>query len=281
MFPVLIHYPDWFPLKWLGIDALHSYGVLVALGFFLGLLWVLKEAPKNGIDRKKASDLYMYIIISAIVGSRIMYGFTSASAEELKDPLFIFKIWEGGLVFYGGLIGAILTSFWFTYRHKLNLSLVADIYAPAVALGHGIGRLGCFCAGCCFGQHADHEAWYTVIFPENSQAPSGVPLYPTQLMEAGGELFIFVILVAMRNRKKIVGDVFLLYLTLYSILRITIENFRGDQIRGEIFGLPTSMFVSLVFLTIMGSLWLWPKGREKLWQLFTRKSQKKQRPKKA
>lgn len=244
-------YPVLFTIPFTGGLRLHTYGLMVALGFLVGLFWVGRESKRVGLPSEKLMDLAFYIIVSAIVGSRLFYVLVEDPSMFWSHPLDVFKVWEGGLVFYGGLLGAVATSAWYMWRHQLNFWKVADIFMPGVAIGHAIGRLGCFAAGCCYGKPAPHAAWWTIIFPSEGEglAPGGTPLYPTQLMESGAELAIFLFLVYLSRKKKFDGQILLMYLILYSIIRIILEFYRGDFVRGFIVGgMSTSQFVSFVLI---------------------------------
>ncbi len=138
MFPILFR---------IGPFSLHTYGVFVALGFFAGIALALREAGKSGINREKIFDLFFSIVLAAIVGSRILYVLLNFH-QYRGDPMGIIRIWEGGLVFYGGLILAAGVTIWYVRRNELELWPVADLLAPSIALGHFFGRLGCFSAGC-------------------------------------------------------------------------------------------------------------------------------------
>ncbi|MBI4411695.1 MAG: prolipoprotein diacylglyceryl transferase [Deltaproteobacteria bacterium] len=256
MFPILFEFPKWIPL--IGGHALHTYGLMVAVAFLSGMLWVRFEAKRLGIDPQKMMDLFFYVVVSAIVGSRLLYVFASVPRWWM-DPAVFFRIWEGGLVFYGGLIGAVLVSVWYCRRHRFSFLTVADVFTPGIALGHVFGRLGCFAAGCCYGLKAPVGSFWSVVFPYNSAgiAPANVPLYPVQLFESFGELVIFAVLFLFRKKKKFEGEVFVLYLTLYPVLRTILEFFRGDKIRGFIIEgmLSTSQFISMIWFTIALALW--------------------------
>lgn len=256
MFPILIKFPESIPL--IGGHALHTYGAFVALAFLAGLLWVRYESIRVGLPKQKMMDLFFYIVLVAIIASRILYVFVSVD-EWWRDPLVFLRIWEGGLVFYGGLIGAILVSIWYTRRHHFPFLLVADIFAPGLALGHVFGRIGCFFAGCCYGREAPAEGFFSVLFShtEYSIAPHNYPVYPTQLFEAFGELAIFTILFFFRRFKKFDGEVFLLYIILYPILRSIIEIYRGDKIRGFIVEgvLSSAQLISIIWILLAIILW--------------------------
>jgi len=244
MYPVLFH----IPLFGTTITV-YTYGFLVAVAFLAGMMWVSYESKRVGQDPAKAMDLAFYIIVAAILGSRILHVLVSEREQFFENPLILFKIWEGGLVFYGGLLASILTAIWYIRRHKLSFWIISDIFSPAIALGHVFGRLGCLMAGCCFGRTAP-QAWYSITFPDNAHsfAPTGVPLYPTQLMETGGELLIFFFLLFVRKKKRFDGQVFASYIIVYSILRSFVEYFRGDIVRGFIIEpwFSTSQFISII-----------------------------------
>jgi phosphatidylglycerol:prolipoprotein diacylglycerol transferase len=246
MYPVLFRIPIF------GGITIYSYGVMVATAFVVGILWVSYESRRLGQDPARAMDLIFYIILAAIVGSRIMHVAISERNAFLENPLVIFKIWQGGLVFYGGLIAAVAVSIWYIRRHHMPVLLTCDIFAPGIALGHVFGRIGCFLAGCCYGRVVDHKAWYAVVFPHDPHtfAPTGLPLYPTQLIEAGGELIIFGSLFVMRRFKWFDGQIIATYFILYAILRSFNEYLRGDLERGFIIEpwLSTSQFVSIFFI---------------------------------
>lgn len=247
-------YPVLFKIPIFGGVTIYTYGAMVALGFVAALIWITRESRRAGLDPSKAMDLAFYVIVSAIIGSRILHVFVSERQQFLENPLMLLKIWEGGLVFYGGLIAAIAVSVWYMRRHRIPVLPMTDVFAPAIALGHAVGRMGCFLAGCCYGRVVDHPAWYSIVFPENagSFAPTGVPLYPTQLMESLGEFSIFAFLAVLSRRKKFDGQVIAVYLMVYAILRVVIEFFRGDVVRGFLIEpyLSTSQFISfLVFVS--------------------------------
>lgn len=246
MHPLLIEIPI------LGGIRIYSYGVLVAAAFFLSILWTAREAKRLGMDPNVVMDLSFYIILATLVGARLMYIIVEWR-RYAEHPMDIIKIWEGGLVFYGGLISSILVSVIYLRKHHLNFFQVADLFMPGVALGHGIGRLGCFFAGCCYGREAPHF-WAAVRFPQTpfSLAPAGIPLYPAQLMEMATLLGLFGFLVFMSRRKKFDGQIFLLYIVLYSIARSILETFRGDAIRGFVIPgwLSTSQLVSLILILV-------------------------------
>jgi phosphatidylglycerol:prolipoprotein diacylglycerol transferase len=230
---------------------------MIAMGFLVGISLASRQANKEGIDPAVISDLGFYILISAILGSRLLFGIIYWR-EFVDDPLKIVKIWEGGLVFYGGLILATLAMLYFIRKRELRLLQTLDILAPPVAIGQAIGRLGCFAAGCCFGKEAD-LAWAVTFVDPKSLAPIGISLHPTQLYASMSLFFIFGLLVLVRWFRKFQGQVAACYLTFISTHRFFIEFFRGDD-RGTVnmvyTTLSTSQFISLI-LFILGAVWLY------------------------
>lgn len=236
MHPVLIR---------IGPFTIHTYGVLVAAGFLLGLALAVRQAKKEGIPSERIIDIGFYVILSAIVGSRLFFIAINAG-HYIQHPLDIFKIWEGGLVFYGGLILALIVAIWYIRRHDLDLWSVADIFAPSIAIGHAVGRLGCFFAGCCYGK-SSYLPWSVTYSDPDCLARTGIPLHPAQLYESIGEFMNFLILITLRKHRSFKGQLLWTYILLYSVLRFAVEFFRGDEARGYIFhGFSVSQGISLI-----------------------------------
>ena len=206
--------------------TIHTYGFFVAMGFLAGILLAKSEAKRMGIDHEKIMDLCFYIMIAAIAGSRLFYVVINHEFF-LSNPLDIFKIWNGGLVFYGGFIVALLTAFIYLKIHKIPVWRTTDIAALSLAMGHFLGRLGCFSAGCCFGKECDLPWAVTFTHPE-TLAPIGIPIHPTQLYSSISNLIIFFFLWFFRKRTKFDGQLFWMYVLIYGIARSLIEIFRGD-----------------------------------------------------
>ena len=237
MHPVLIR---------IGPLTIHSYGLFIAAGFLIGLSLAVHQAKKQGISAERITDIGFYLLLSAIIGSRLL--FVAISARHYLDhPLDIFKIWEGGLVFYGGLILAVPVAIWYVRRHRMNLWDTADIFAPSLAIGHAIGRLGCFAAGCCYGKPAHDLPWAVTFSDPECLANVGIPLHPVQIYESLGELLNFFILVTLRKHQSFKGQLFWTYILLYSLLRFAVEFFRGDEVRGFIVsGISVSQGISVI-----------------------------------
>jgi len=206
-------------------------------------------APSNvsniRISFEEIVELFFYTVFSAFLGSRILFVLINFDVYR-QHPLRIFKIWEGGLVFYGGLILAVIVAFWYLRRRRLPIWKLADLISPLIALGLSFGRIGCFLAGCCYGNETSLP-WAVVFKNPDSLARLNVSLHPTQLYDAANGLAIFFFLNWMEKRKTFDGQIFWLLLFLYSITRFFIEFLRGDP-RGFLFGglLSTSQGVGIL-----------------------------------
>lgn len=210
----------------IGDIHLYTYGLFIAIGFITAIFVSQKLAAPHGFKPQEISDLYYIILVSALIGSRGLYIIINFS--EYRNNFFdIFKIWNGGLVFFGGFIFSVaVLTFYLKYK-KANLWLVADILAPGVALGHAIGRIGCLFAGCCYGQTCDLP-WAITFTHPLSLAPLNIALHPTQAYMFLSNLALFFILLVITRIKRFTGMVFLTYLMLYSVSRFINEMFRAD-----------------------------------------------------
>jgi len=238
----------------IGPFTIYTYGVLVAAGFLLGLGLAVRQAKKEGILTGRIVDLGFYILLAALVGSRLFFVLMNAP-HYIKNPIEILKIWEGGLVFYGGFLLAIPIVLWYVKRHTMDLWSTADLFAPSIAIGHALGRLGCFSAGCCYGRPAPDLPWAVTFRDPQSLALQGIPLHPTQLYEAFGVFINFFILIMLRRHKSFNGQLFFSYLLIYSVLRFIVEFFRGDLGRGFIspyLSLPQAMSAAIFVAAVIG-----------------------------
>lgn len=221
MHPVFFH---------IGSFKLYTYGFFVAMGFMTAVWVSKKNAKPHGIPSETITDLFFVILVSALTGARLLYVLINFDVYK-NSVLDIFKIWNGGLVFFGGFIGAVAASVIYCRMKHLHVWKTADIISPGVALGHAVGRIGCFFAGCCYGKQCDLP--FAVIFNDpETLAPIGVPLHPTQIYSVFSNLILFFILLYIQKKKKFDGMVFLIYIMLYSLFRFIIEFFRGD-FRGD------------------------------------------------
>lgn len=237
----------------LGPISVYTYGVLLAAAYLAGLQLALVRARARGLDATRVMDLGIYVIIAALVGAKLLLLVVDFEYFS-QHPGELFSLFRSGGVFYGGLILAVAVAFWHMRRHRLPLWTTSDVFAPGIALGHVIGRLGCFFAGCCYGRPTD-VAWAVTftnpLAAANVGTPLGVPLHPVQLYEAGAELVILGLLLWLeRKGRPFPGRTFWGYVLVYSITRYVLELYRGDP-RGEVFNLmSTSQFISVLLVPV-------------------------------
>ncbi len=257
-------HPILFKIPLLGGLTIFTYGALVASGFLAGIIYITREARRVGEDTGKVLDLLFWVIVAAIIGSRVYYVLVVEPGTILGDPVSFFKIWKGGLVFQGGVIGAFVVGIWYIKKHKLPVWKYLDIFAPAIPLGHFFGRIGCLMSGCCHGRAVDAAHWWTVTFPADpsSFAPAGIPMFPTQLMEAFGELLIFAALFLFRKHKKFNGQLMAIYMMTYPVLRFIVEYFRDASNRNMLFdSFSVAQLVSVVMIAF--GAWIWVRNSRK------------------
>ena len=250
MHPILFELP--WSLGSFGRITVYTYGVLLAAAYLLGLQLARIRAKKRGLDQNRVLDLGIYIIISALVGAKLLLLITDFRTFS-ADPRELLTLARSGGVFYGGLLLAVAVALWYIRRIGLPLWTTCDVFAPGIALGHVIGRFGCLFAGCCFGRPTTRPWGITFTDPfaaANVGTPLGVPLHPTQLYEAGAEFLILVLLLATeRKGRSYAGRTFWLYMLLYAISRFVIEFYRGDE-RGTVGMFSTSQFISILLVPL-------------------------------
>ncbi len=235
----------------LGFFSIKTYGFLIATGFLIGIFVATREARRLNVDTQVILDLAFYIIVGAIVGSRLFFVATRFSYYK-ENPLDIFKVWEGGLVFYGGFILAAIVCAWMIRKNNLKVWQTLDIFAPALAIGVFFGRLGCFFAGCCYGKPCSLP-WAVTFSNPQGLAVLNTSLHPTQLYSSLGAFFTFIIIYSFRKRKSFDGQLTLIWVFMYSGLRTIIEFFRGD-VRGMLVSEQFSVTHILAFLLALSSL---------------------------
>ena len=228
--------------------TIYTYGVLLAAAYLGGLQLAMVRARTRGLDRTRVLDLGIYIIISALLGAKLLLLVTDFRSF-LDNPRAVLDLLRSGGVFYGGLILAVSVALLYIRRVGLPLWTTCDVFAPGIALGHVVGRFGCFFAGCCYGRPTTVPWAITFTNPEaaaNVGTPLNIPLHPTQLYEAGAEALILILLLASESRgRRFPGRTFWSYMLLYAISRYIIEMFRGDP-RGSVLIFSTSQFISIL-----------------------------------
>jgi phosphatidylglycerol:prolipoprotein diacylglycerol transferase len=244
---------------------LYSYGLFAAFAFLAAFFYIsagVKKTKPPLIAPDALQNLFLLSAAIAIAGARLLYVLINLKSF-LQAPADIFKIWEGGLVYYGGFVCAVLFVVFYLKKHKIPALNFADITAPALALGHALGRVGCFFAGCCYGKPAE-VPWSVVFSNADSLALKNVHIHPTQLYESVFNFLIFVILHLYNKRKRGSGKTAAFYLILYSVMRFTVEFFRGDE-RGEfLLGLSPSQNISLALFAAAIVLLLFIRGKNKI-----------------
>ena len=242
MHPILFH---------LGSFPVHSYGVMIALAFGFGLWTATLRARRANISTEVIADLTLWVMVGTIMGARAVYVATYWKEEFAGQPLTeIFAIWHGGLVYYGGLIGASLAGIIYLRWKKQPLWKVADVMAPSIALGSVFGRIGCLLNGCCYGRVCDLP-WAISFPPGNPLGSPTTPVHPTEIYDALLNLVLYVFLAWLFHRKKFDGQIFATYLICYAITRSFVEYFRGDYTNLHYhLGLTPAQWVSVpIFVT--------------------------------
>ena len=232
--------------------TIYAYGVLLAAAYLLGLQFALMRARARGLDSNRVMDLGIWIIISALVGAKLLLLIVDFR-QFTESPRALLDLARSGGVFYGGLIAAVTVALIYLRRHRLPLWTTTDVFAPGIALGHVVGRLGCLFAGCCFGRRTDVPwaiTFHNEFAAQNVGTPLNIPLHPTQLYEAGAELLILILLLATERRgRPFPGRTFWGYMFLYGVSRFVIEFYRGDP-RGMVGAFSTSQFVSMLIVPL-------------------------------
>ena len=200
MYPRLFEIPAIFGI---GPLTIYTYGVMLAAAYLAGLQLAIVRGRKAGLDPGRLLDLGVYIVIAALIGAKLLLLLVNFNYFR-NNPDEILVLARSGGVFYGGLITATLVAFWYIRRHRLPFWTTCDMFAPGIALGHVIGRLGCLMAGCCYGRPTN-VAW-AITFTDpfaaaNVGTPLNVPLHPTQVYEAGAELIILIFLLVDRAKR--------------------------------------------------------------------------------
>ncbi len=219
----------------IGPFNIYSWGLMAAVGFLAGLAVALRYAEREGIKDDHLYDLFIYVVISVIVGARLIY-VAAFPSSFIKDPISILYVNQGGMAFAGGLLAALIVIYIYTKYHKIDIMKLLDAVSPAAALGYAIGRIGCYLNGCCYG---------ITLFGIDQ---------PTQLYSSLAGLVILFILVYYYDKKKYDGQIFLYALFLYSIYRFFMEFIRYSPVHIGIFT-PNQLAAFLLFLVSSYALW--------------------------
>lgn len=251
MFPKIVSIGDFF---------LPAYGVLVALGVLAGLKVSTTLGSRRGMDPEKISNLVVVCALSGLAGAKlamIWFDWEAHYRQNVWDILSISTLQAAG-VFQGGLVLAIAVAWWYMRKHGLPFLETADVLAPGIALAHGIGRIGCFAAGCCWGAVCNRPWAVTFRNPEAAEltgVPLGIPLHPTQLYEAFSEFVIFGLLWQRAGWKLGPGAQIGFYLVTYSTVRFGVEFVRSHA-QNLVLGLSLTQWMSLGFVALGLVYWL-------------------------
>src|SRR5512136_642643 len=222
MHPILIR---------IGPVSVPTYGFMMALGVALGLLFLYIQSRKQGLDAPRIFDAGFYTILISLAGAKLIL-FVGSFSYYTRYPGELLSLARSGGVFQGGLAFGVVFALWYFRKRRLPTWKIADIIGPALALGHGFGRVGCFMAGCCYGRVCELPVgvkFTSEYAHELTGIPLGEKLYPVQLFEAALNFLNFLALFLILKKKRYDGQVFSFYILNYSVIRLVTEYFRGDH----------------------------------------------------
>jgi phosphatidylglycerol:prolipoprotein diacylglycerol transferase len=249
----------------IGPVDVHSYGTLLVAGFVAAILLSQRQARRLGLPVDLPLDLGVWVLVAGVVFARGMFVALNWDYYSPR-PAEVLYIWrQSGLSFHGGLLGGVLAGVLFSWRRGLSFWTVADMVAPGIALGYGIARVGCLLNGCCYGVPTGLP--WGMRFPRfpDSQITTD-PSHPTQIYAALGSFAILALLLWARSRLTVPGQLFLLYLMLYSVLRSGIEVLRkGATAEKAIDGVTQAQVASAVIFIagLLAFIWLGRTGRNR------------------
>lgn len=246
-----------FQLFSIGPVTVHGYGFMIAVGVLLCILLGTYRAKQTGLKEDVVLDIAIFGLISGFLGAKLLYVIVEFE-DFLANPMSV--LGSEGFVVYGGIITGVLSAVLYCKRKKISFMECFDLLSPSIALAQGVGRIGCFLAGCCYGRET--ESFLGVVFPEGCMAPAGVKLLPTQLFSSAGDFVIAILLLLAYKRRKHIGDVGALYMLLYGVGRFGIEILRSDN-RGTVGVLSTSQAISIVIVAGAVVLFAMNKVRDK------------------
>ena len=240
--------------------VLPTYGLLVATGFVAGLAIALGLSQRAGLEREKIYNLGIYLVLAGMVGSKLFLLYQDRD-YYWNNPKEIFSLstLQSGGVFYGGLLTAIAVAVWYARKGHIPFLKMADAFAPGIALGHAFGRLGCFAAGCCWGNPTSLPWGVTFSDPYSHEivgVPLGTPLHPTQLYESAAEALIFVFLYLRYRHKRFDGQILGWYLLLYPTARFFVEFLRSHEGEAFFWGNTISDAQAISVLLVGFAVWL-------------------------
>jgi phosphatidylglycerol:prolipoprotein diacylglycerol transferase len=252
----------------IGRFVIPTYGVLAAAGLIIGLYICVRYAKREGLNEEQCWNMGVISIFAGIAGAKLLFiVFSWSETTDHWRQVFSFNMLQTGGVWYGGLIGAVTAGTIYTIWHRWPVLTTADAYAPGIAFGHSLGRLGCLAAGCCYGKPTD-ASWGIVFHNPIANRLTGTPLnvrlHPTQIYEWAAEFAIFLLLVWMYKRRSFHGQIAATYLFLFGIARFVIEFWRDDPERGSVFGgaISGTQLISILLVVFAGALWVYGSQRQ-------------------
>ncbi|MCM1466732.1 MAG: prolipoprotein diacylglyceryl transferase [Alistipes sp.] len=223
----------------IGKLTVHGYGLMIGIGVLCCVFMASRRAKKKGLSADAIMDIAVYGLIAGFIGAKLLF-LVVEFKDFIQDPLRFLS--TSGFVVYGGIIAGVIAAIVYCRKKGYVFMEYFDLAAPSIAMAQGFGRIGCFLAGCCYGRPTD--SFLGVVFPENSMAPAGIKLLPTQLFSSAGDFLIMAVLLLYSRKSGKPGNVGILYMVLYGIGRFFIEFLRIDD-RGGFWRLSTSQWISI------------------------------------
>lgn len=228
-------------------ESLSTYLILISLIYTMAIFYVLKRTAIYQIDRVKALDTAMIVMLIGFLGARLFHVFYEEPSYYLEDLFRIFYIWQGGFVYFGGAIAAFIGVKFYCRKKQISFESILDLYAPIIILGYAIGRVACLLGGCCYGDTCDLP--WAIQYPNGVEAPAHIDLHPTPIYASLFALVHYFVLIRLESTKKWIhksGDLFFMAVMLHSIGRLLMESFRGDYRGAELLHLSVSSWISIV-----------------------------------
>jgi len=251
---------DWNPMPYLGPVPINWYGITFAIAIFTARFLVIRWAPNYGLSKDSIDRLLVWILVGVVAGARLYYVVQNDFPSYLTHPWRILAIWEGGLAFFGGLIGGIGAAYLCCRRDGFDFARTGDLFAPAIPIAGAIGRISCGLDGMDYGTPTELP-WGVVYRNPNSYAPlDGLPRHPDQYYELVGDLIIAAILLRLRGKMR-PGSLLLLYLIAFSVLRFFVFFLRGN-VEPVGLGLKNGQWTALVILVASVVMTLWRHGSQ-------------------
>ena len=245
MYPVVELFGKTIPTYWL--CTLTGIAICSVVAF-------IRHKEFKELQQVDITNLAALIFIGALIGSRLLFIVTISPAIVKNFDLLIhnktlaYELLSNGMVFYGGMIGALYILYWYSRKYRLNVKMVTDYFVPLFPLFHTFGRVGCFLTGCCHGFVSEK---YGIAFTDSISSANGIPYFPIQLVSSALNLVFFVLLIIFERKHHKEGYTVYAYLATYAIGRFIIEFFRGDTVRGFFLGVSTSQWISIIILAVL------------------------------